>query len=245
VSTNKQASTIKFLHTDLDERIRCRYILMTMEIEEFLRLVRPAYESQGSIEGQRDVVRTATATRIRKRMAEDLQRGAIIPPIVLGTTTKAANIKRSSWSSKSVRTMIAKLRRLSIIDGMQRTAVLIEHEQLLAKQHVRIELWLAPRTENLVYRMLVLNTGQIPWNLRRQLEVVHQSLIDEIRDGLKGELSIHKADDRKRRTSPGEFQGNDVSRCTWPSIPEAPRRQGERARRSIQQTRPHRGRVET
>lgn len=206
----KLKSALEFLHTDLDQRIQCRYVLVTMEVGEFLRLVGPAYRAQGSIEGQRDVVRTATATRIRRRMAEDLQRGAIIPPIVLGTTTRAANIGRSDWDTPSLRKYVDSLRTISVIDGMQRTTVLMEHEAQLAKKRLRVELWLAPRTENLVYRMLVLNTGQIPWNLRRQLEVVHQSLIEEIREELHGELSIYKADDRKRRTTAGEFQGNDV-----------------------------------
>ena len=199
----KPVSTIEFLHSAFDDRILCRYILMTIQVGEFLRLVKPAYESQGSIEGQRDVVRTATATRIRKRMAEDLERGAIIPPIVLGATTPKATIDRKNWDTTSLRALIRKLTKLSVIDGMQRTTVLLDHEKALATNSLRLELWLAPSTENLVYRMLILNTGQIPWNLRRQLEVVHQSLIEEIRDHLKGELSIYKADDKQRRTSPG------------------------------------------
>ena len=209
-STAKIAS-LEFLHTDFDQRIRCRYILMSIQVGEFLRLVQAAYESQGAIEGQRDVVRTATATRIRKRMASDLKAGAIIPPIVLGAVAPPSKIAKGDWSTKSVTRLIDSLRtKLSVIDGMQRTTVLLEGKEALAGKHVRVELWLAPSTENLVYRMLILNTGQIPWNLRRQLEVVHRSLIEEIRDNLKGELQIYKADDRSRRTVAGEFQGNDV-----------------------------------
>lgn len=203
-------SALNFLHTGFDERIECRYLLMTMSVGEFLNLVRPAYDAQGLIEGQRDVVRTASATRIRRRMADDLQKGAIIPPIVLGVTADQKRIQCSSWDTKSLRDLLRSLKTVSIIDGMQRTSVLLDNENALADRELRVELWLAPKTENLVYRMLVLNTGQIPWNLRRQLEVVHHSLIDEIRASLSDVLSIHKADDKRRRTVAGEFQGNDV-----------------------------------
>jgi hypothetical protein len=207
----KRPQSLEFLHSDYDARILCRYILVSLKIPDFLQMIKHAYESQGAIEGQRDVVRTATATRIRRRMASDLATGAILPPIVLGAVAKLQQINVSDWDTDSVSELVTSLRsKLSVIDGMQRTTVMRDHEADLTDKSVRVELWLAPSTENLVYRMLVLNTGQIPWNLRRQLEVVHRSLIEEIRASLIGELSIYKADDRKRRTQAGEFQANEI-----------------------------------
>ena len=34
---------------------------------------------------------------------------------------------------------------------------------------LRIELWVTSKANNLIYRMLVLNTGQISWTLKKQL----------------------------------------------------------------------------
>lgn len=204
--------SVELIHSAYDARIKCRYLLLTMQVEEFLQLVKPSYEQQGSIEGQRDVVRTATATRIRKRMADDIQQGTILPPIVLGAVAEHKYIMQEVWTTEQARAIISKLgpAKISVIDGMQRTTVLLENKKQLGGGTIRVELWISPSTENLVYRMLILNTGQIPWNLRRQLEVVHRNLIDEIAEKLKGDLSIYKTDSRQRRTSAGEFQANDV-----------------------------------
>jgi hypothetical protein len=207
----KAAANATFLHTAFDGRVRCRYLLFTIDVAALLRLVKPAYESKGAIEGQRDAIRTATAARIRRRLTEDLKEGAIIPPIVLGAVSKPSDIDQEQWDSKSVGALLKRLRpKLSIIDGMQRTTALLESSDGEGLPLVRVELWLAPSSENLIYRMLVLNTGQLPWNLRRQLEVVHRGLIDEIQEQLQGTVTIYKTDDRRRRTEAGEFQANDI-----------------------------------
>jgi hypothetical protein len=198
----------EFLHTAFDGRIGCRYILFTLTSEAFLYLVKQSYSAKGAIEGQREAMRTTTAARIRARMVEDLRLGAVIPPIVLGSLCPDKQLKQSSWSNQQINALLNKSRSaLSIIDGIQRTTAL--SQAVGAEQVVRVELWLSPSMENLIYRMLVLNTGQLPWNLRRQLEVVNRGLISEIQEALP-EVVIHRLDDKKRRTSDGEFQANDV-----------------------------------
>lgn len=200
-----------YLHSAFDDHINCRYILFVQEVGSFLKLVKSSYEDEGAIEGQREAVRTATATRIRRRLVDDLKNGAIIPPIVVGAVVKKADIKRDDWDDASLTKLLDDIGdAVSIIDGMQRTTALLEIPKDAHPPAVRVELWLAESTENLIYRMLVLNTGQIPWNLRRQLEVVHRGLISEIAKSLDGTVTIYRADDKRRRTDAGEFQANDV-----------------------------------
>jgi hypothetical protein len=173
--------------------------------------VKSAYEANGAIDGQREAVRTATGVRIRRRMVEDLRAGAIIPPIVLGAIASKSDVARKDWGSASLGSLLKRIApQLSIIDGIQRTTALRESADGSIDTPIRVELWLSPSTENLIYRMLVLNTGQIPWNLRRQLEVVHRALIAEIQDNLGASARIYKTDDGKRRTDAAEFQANDV-----------------------------------
>ncbi|MEQ1891603.1 MAG: hypothetical protein ABL998_03595 [Planctomycetota bacterium] len=205
------AGKMEFLLSERDGRIKCRYLLMSMSVSRYLNLVQSAYRDKGGIDGQREVVKTATANRIRSRMAADLRAGAIIPPIVLGAVTSSSQINKSDWEQSSVEKLLRTLGgdEISIIDGMQRTAVLFENREQVVGD-VRVELWLAPSTQQLLYRMLVLNTGQIPWNLRRQLEIVHGSLLEEIKNALNGRVAVYKADDKRRRTKAGEFQSNDV-----------------------------------
>ena len=72
-----------------DERVGCTSILINLQASEYLSLVDDVYSKRGGIEGQRAPLRTKTARSIRKRMVDDLERGAVIPPIVVGLHTSA------------------------------------------------------------------------------------------------------------------------------------------------------------
>lgn len=62
---------------------------------------------------------------------------------------------------------------LCIIDGMQRTQAMLDAGENFLSREIRVELWLSESLNKLIYRMLVLNTGQVPWTMQRQLEVVY------------------------------------------------------------------------
>ena len=96
---------------------------------------------------------------------------------------------------------------VSIIDGMQRTTALLDavkDKPEVAAGEVRIECWVSSKTDSLIYRMLVLNTGQVPWNLRRQLQVVYAPLIEELKEHVHFERLLNP-DKAERRTKGGEF----------------------------------------
>ncbi|MDY7231683.1 hypothetical protein [Hyalangium rubrum] len=187
-----------------------------MSTEDYLSLTNPAYQRRGSIEGQREALQTSSAVRIRDRMASDLRAGAVLPPVVVGILLPHKRLTQvPSWTSSKLRKMLAKLdpSAVSIIDGMQRTTVLLDHQKELKGRELRVELWLADKTSSLTYRMLILNTGQVPWNLRRQIEVINASLIREIRSELESDNTppeIYSIDNKSRRFNPGEYQANDV-----------------------------------
>ena len=94
---------------------------------------------------------------------------------------------------------------------MQRTTALREasekHPDILGKA-VRIEFWIARSVHSLVYRMLVLNTGQVPWTLSRQLSVVYRSLISEISENVTNLSRVIEEDDSGRRVNAGEFKAS-------------------------------------
>lgn len=216
------------LHDMVDRRINSRSVLIQTTVKDYLDLVRYAYDERGNIDGQRPIVKTTTALRIRNRMRDDFEKGAILPPVVVGIVTNAVLIDQPGiLNLQMVEQTLSSLppESVSIIDGMQRTTIFRENPQL-SDRPLRVELWLVKETTSLIYRMLVLNTGQVPWNLRRQIEVVNSSLLAEIQQRLSVELAgfrapghltrmppyykLHKLDDHSRRTSPGEFQANEV-----------------------------------
>ncbi|MFH5251617.1 hypothetical protein ACGTRS_10310, partial [Burkholderia semiarida] len=77
-----------------DKNANCVSIMATIPLSSYLELVEDAYEDQGGLSGQRAPIRTKTGQKIRHRLVEDLTRGAVIPPIVVGAVTKPAVLGR-------------------------------------------------------------------------------------------------------------------------------------------------------
>ena len=202
-------------NTLLDKRVNCHSIMTMMSTRDYLHLVERAYENRGGIEFQREKLRTTSAIRIRRRMVEDIVNGAVLPPVVVGVVLHKDDF--GDVGKKNLAQLIALIQdqevaRISIIDGMQRTTALREAlsaDPEVGVRQMRVEFWVSESTNSLIYRMLVLNTGQVPWNLRSQVEVVFRSLILEVESNVTGLEVLQQADGR-RRSKGGQFQADDL-----------------------------------
>lgn len=205
-------TSISSFSTLKDTRVNCWSIMTVIKISDYLGLVKSAYENRGGIEGQRDPLRTNTAIRIRKTMLHDLAKGAVLPPVVLGIIVSDEEFGRvGSLASPDFHKMLQGMpkNKISIIDGMQRTTALNElTDQKVLNREMRVEYWIATSTNSLIYRMLVLNTGQVPWNLRRQIEVVFQSMITEIE--AETSMELLGVGEGRRRARAGQFKASDI-----------------------------------
>ncbi|TAU81957.1 hypothetical protein ELH50_01210 [Rhizobium ruizarguesonis] len=199
-----------------DNRVDCWSAMGTMTIGSYLELAVRAYEKRGGIQHQREAIKTTSARRIRARLVEDLRRGAVVPPLVIGIV-----VNDEDWQLVSqikdldqLQELLERYRSgLAIIDGMQRTTALLEakeQDESIIDRLVRIETWVAKSADSLIYRMLVLNTGQVPWNLRQQLQVVYAPLVESIRQKVSFKRLLESTE---RRWKGGEFR--------WDSLVEA------------------------
>lgn len=207
-----------------DSRTACWSVAVTLDADEYLSLVRMAHEEQGNLQGQRPVQSTASARRIRQRLVSDLRDGAVLPPVVIGLVIDESAFaeKFSSIATESgihvhgdvASTPILDLAsssELSIIDGMQRTAAMLEaRRDGIDRTYppVRVEFWVAHSVAPLVYRMLILNTGQLPWTIGRQITLIHAPLLKEIKERVP---AITRAlTDKERRTQAGEYSEKNL-----------------------------------
>lgn len=198
-----------------DNRSNCISIIVESTIEKYLNIAESSYKNKGIISGQRSKVTTKTAKTIRKRMIDDIKKGAILPPIVLGYIDESIN--ENNGMRYDLQKILNDFNNISIIDGMQRTTAFMEaidnsneEEKLeIKKSKLRIEFWIAKNSNNLLYRMLVLNTGQLPWNLRRQVELVYTPLIKDINDKVP-DIILKEQDELSKRTSPGEYPADKI-----------------------------------
>lgn len=197
-----------------DERTDCYSIMSEMSISDYLNLIQDIYKDKGGIKGQREPLKSSSAMRIRKQMVKDIKARTILPPIVLGLVVSNEDFKGvNEISLEALAKLVNKVEdgNLTIIDGMQRTTALNEaiEDGASTDLKVRVEFWIARKLNSLIYRMLVLNTGQVPWNLRRQIETVFSSMINEMTSAVP-EMEVYTIDEPSRRSQGGQYHANDL-----------------------------------
>jgi len=104
--------------------------------------------------------------------------------------------------------------RVSVIDGMQRTTAILEalesREELGVKE-IRVEFWVSDNINSLIYRMLVLNTGQVPWEIGRQLDTIYSPFAHKIKTELAGKVDIFtKGEVPRRSVDTGQYQSEKI-----------------------------------
>ena len=198
----------------LDGKLKCISILTRITVSDYLGLVEKAYSNRGGISGQREALKQKTAISIRNRMIEDIKGGTILPPIVVGAVVSGDRydeIVKGNATDEDLKNEII-IDQLSIIDGMQRTTALLKavsEKEDVNKREIRVEYWISDNSNSLLYRMLVLNTGQVPWNVRRQIEVIFSGIIKEIRDKVNN-IEVITISDSSRRSKGGQYQAGDL-----------------------------------
>lgn len=202
-----------------DKNMKCISAIFTMSIGDYISLVEEVYQDSGGIEGQRSALKTKTAIRIRQRMVSDIEKGAVLPPIVIGAVVGQSEYNQAleytdEHSYEQLATGLAK-DKLSIIDGMQRTTAIrtaLENNFSCSSNQVRIELWLAQSVDRLIYRMLILNAGQVPWDIKRQLSAVYKPILSAVKTKIP-DISIFGIADNTRRSQGGQYQGSTLIEC--------------------------------
>lgn len=195
-----------------DKNSKCLSLLATVTLADYFALIAGAYEDQGGLDGQRAPITTKTGMKIRSRLVNDLKNGAVIPPIVVGAvcaSTIVSQLQRLTISQELVDLLRAKSVDLSIIDGMQRTTALQDAKLNAKKTLIRIELWVAKKVDSLIYRMLVLNTGQVPWDLKRQLDTLYRPIVKKVEQSVPG-ARIIALDETFRRSQAGEYRSTRI-----------------------------------
>lgn len=196
-----------------DRKSGCISIMATVPLATYLSLVEAAYADTGGIDGQRAPIKSKTGLKIRSRLVEDIKQGAVIPPIVIGVVCSQidySDLEAMGESMEIVQAIEGRNLDVSIIDGMQRTTALLESGIASSNDsEVRVEIWLAHKVESLIYRMLVLNTGQVPWDLKRQLDTLYRPLLKKVETAIPN-ARIIALEATSRRSGAGDYKSTRI-----------------------------------
>lgn len=174
-----------------DEKVKANCLLIGISIGKYIELIKDNLEE---LPIQRGKI-LSRKRDIYKRLIEDLKEGAIIPPIslILRENSKVENAIKHITKINDIEEQINREIKggdLSILDGLQRTYCILNvtddlknsgnrRESFLDTQ-IRAELWYNAKYTALLYKMLVLNTGQVKMSMRHQIEILNIPLKGKI-----------------------------------------------------------------
>lgn len=195
-----------------DKKIDSYNFLVEMSMQEYYSLVKECISSN---EFQRNKVKSSKT--VYSLLKQDLISGCIIPPIVLSLSCTCSKDKLTdkAFLEKMVNDNKNKL---MILDGLQRTFTIqdivtqAKTDSSIAtslENLVRVEIYLGLNREGVLYRMLTLNTGQTPMQLRHQVEIIYSSLLNDETNGYK----LIKDTDTAKGKGVGEYKFSDAIDC--------------------------------
>jgi hypothetical protein len=145
------------------------------------------------------------------RLKKDIKDGALIPPITLALepslVKKYLPLLRTQQSQKLQDNLINS-NSIYILDGLQRTHImndlLEEGVTFIENQKLLLEFWFEEDIGNLIYRLIVLNSGQKPMSMRHQIELLFLTMQEKLKTDIPG-LEMYNEREKKIRDGAKKF----------------------------------------
>jgi hypothetical protein len=150
-----------------------------------------------------------------KRLKSDIIEGCLLPSITLSVKHHLVRkITEEIENIENLQSLLSKKDVVDILDGLQRTYLLSdirkEGLQFREGQELLLEFWLEPEISKLIYRMIVLNSGQKAMSMRHQVELLFHSLRQTIVERVPG-IDILLEKEVKRRTQPNKYSLSNIA----------------------------------
>lgn len=199
-----------------DHRIKATNVLVELNIEEYLSVAR-------EIKDENDYQRKKVIkSGVKDQLKNDLLIGCTIPPIVLGIKESSLDTKIDYKTFNNIEFIDKEFKNKNVIilDGLQRTYVLLEIEDELKKgdenkeklkkflnQNIRCEIYVGLRKLGILYRMLTLNTGQTTMSTRHLMEILY---LDYLQIDFDGKKLIRDKEDRQVKHDLTEYKFKEI-----------------------------------
>lgn len=140
--------------------------------------------------------RVKTSKSVYSLLKTDLQKGCIMPPLVLAVSSENAIDIKKIKGEELLKYILENSKDVLILDGLQRTYTLIDAaNEINSKSEkdrkefenykLRLEIYIEINKFGVLYRMLTLNTGQTPMSARHQLEILYGDMLNTEIEGVR------------------------------------------------------------
>lgn len=145
------------------------------------------------------------------RLKDDITKGALLPGITLAIDPGKVEGFLEYIYSENAQKLIELLGNsddIYILDGLQRSYIIkdLVNEKVSFKpeQKILLEIWFEKEIDHLIYRLIVLNSGQKPMSMRHQVELLFMTMKKEIEKEIPG-LEIYLEKDETIRSKSKKF----------------------------------------
>lgn len=184
-----------------DIRTDTRVIYVQSSIQDYLNLV-------GNEFYEFNIQRGRQNHPAYPRMRRDIAEGALLPTITLAASPNVSPDLSDLLDARNYQEFIKRISvpgTLKILDGLQRTYILDdlskENHQFVNGQSVHLEIRLEHDLKQLIYRIIVLNSGQKPMSMRHQVEILFSVFKGVLEEGIPGlELVTERGGARRTRS---------------------------------------------
>lgn len=182
---------IKVFDLKEDKKVNAKCLLIDISIGEYVELIKNHLDE---LPFQRKKI-LGRKGGVYKRLTQDLKENALIPPIslIIRNTSEVQEAIKDINEWKDIEEQInEKIKKgdLLILDGLQRTYCIlnaieelndsVDEKEDFCNTRIRAELWYNIKYTAILYKMLVLNTGQVKMSMRHQIEILNIPLRDKI-----------------------------------------------------------------
>lgn len=213
--------SLKILGFTKDCRTDTNVVYAEIKISDYLDLVGLDFD-------RFEIQRKRQDPKKYTRLKEDIKKGALLPAITLAINPSkvSAFIKDvESKKSQELTQQLIKSSDLYILDGLQRSYIIKdlveEGTEFNENQKLLIEIWFESKIEHLIYRLIVLNSGQKPMSMRHQVELLFTTLKTEIEDEIPN-LNIYIEKDGQIRSQAMKFSFDRIVNAYYSFLTKSP-----------------------
>lgn len=213
--------SLEILGYTKDCRTNTNVVYAEIKISDYLDLV-------GNDFDRFEIQRKRQDPKKYSRLKEDIKKGALLPAITLAINPSKVGDFLSDVEGKKSSDLISKLIKspdLYILDGLQRSYIikdLVDEGVVFNEnQKLLIEIWFEAKIEHLIYRLIVLNSGQKPMSMRHQVELLFTTLKTEIEEEIPN-LNIYIEKDGQIRSQAMKFSFDRIVNAYYSFLTKSP-----------------------
>lgn len=188
-----------------DFRTNTNILYAQIKINEYLDLVGKDFD-------RFEIQRKKEKHKGYNRLKNDIEKGTLIPTITLAIEPSSVNSFKTLLLAKNSKEIIEELititDKIYILDGLQRTYIISDLKVNGAvfndEQRLLLEIWFEEDIKHLIYRLIVLNSGQKPMSMRHQIELLFITMRETLTKDVNG-LKVLEEKEEVDRTGAKQF----------------------------------------